>query len=127
MSLKLYRVILPVPDIEAAAQFYARVFETAGERVSPGRHYFDCGGIILACYSPDADGDAVGDSWTFHENQYLYFSVDDLIAARARIIDAGGTVLSDIESMPWGETLFYALDPCGSRLCFVQSDTVFTG
>jgi hypothetical protein len=56
----LYRVIFPVADIEVAAKFYGRVFEMAGERVSPGRHYFNCGGVILACYDPAADGDDVG-------------------------------------------------------------------
>jgi predicted enzyme related to lactoylglutathione lyase len=35
---KLYRVILPVNDIEAAAQFYGDVFQAPGKRVSPGRH-----------------------------------------------------------------------------------------
>ena len=29
-----------------------------GSRVSSGRHYFDCGGTILACYDALADGDA---------------------------------------------------------------------
>jgi putative ABC transport system permease protein len=28
--------------------------------------------------------------------------------------------------MSWGETLFYALDPLGSKLSFTQSDTLFT-
>ena len=77
-SIRLYRVILPVPDIDAAASFYAHVLNDPGERVSPGRHYFDCGGVILAVYSPSADGDDPGDGWGFHENQYLYFSIDDL-------------------------------------------------
>jgi catechol 2,3-dioxygenase-like lactoylglutathione lyase family enzyme len=54
---RLYRVILPVADLERAAAFYATVFGTPGVRVSPGRHYFDCGGTILACYDQVADGD----------------------------------------------------------------------
>jgi hypothetical protein len=29
--------------------------------------------------------------------------------------------------MPWGETMFYAVDPLGSRLSFAQSDTLFMG
>ncbi len=123
----LYRVILPVSDIEAATRFYSYVFETPGERVSPGRHYFDCGGVVLACYDPTADEDELGPGWTFHENQYLYFSVSELGAIRNRIEEAGGENLTDIETMPWGETIFYALDPLGSRLSFVQSDTLFTG
>jgi len=52
---KLFRVILPVTDIEKARTFYGLVLGTPGERVSPGRHYFDCGGTLLACYDPVAD------------------------------------------------------------------------
>lgn len=126
-SFRLYRVILPVSDIDVAAKFYGHVFQDPGERVSPGRHYFDCGGVILACYSPAADGDDPGEGWAFHESQYLYFSVPELEAVRDRVPEAGGKLLTEIEAMPWGEILFYAADPLGSRLCFVQSDTLFTG
>ena len=123
----LYRVILPVSDIDVAAKFYSYVFEDDGERVSPGRHYFNCNGVILACYSPSADGDDLGKGWTFHENQYLYFSVPDLNVTRSRIEEAGGHNLTEIESMPWGETMFYAVDPLGSRLSFARSDTLYSG
>lgn len=124
---RLYRMILPVTDIDAAARFYAHVLGIEGERVSPGRHYFGCGGVVVACYDPAADGDELADGWTFHENQYVYFAVDDLEDVRRRIIEAGGHALTGIESMPWGETLFYATDPFGCRLSFVRADTVFTG
>ena len=50
MAPHLFRVILPVSDIDAAASFYARALGMPGTRVSGGRHYFDCGGTILACY-----------------------------------------------------------------------------
>lgn len=124
---KLYRVILPVSDIDLAAKFYSYVFQVDGERVSPGRHYFDCGGVILACYNPAADGDDVGQGWRHHDNQYVYFSVSDLAAIRVRIEAAGGQILTEIESMPWGERIFYALDPIGSRLSFVDEATIFIG
>ena len=123
----LYRVILPVSDIDVAAKFYGHVFEDEGERVSPGRHYFNCGGVVLACYSPSADRDDLGKGWSFHESQYLYFSVPDLELIRNRIEQAGGRNLTEIESMPWGETMFYAVDPLGSRLGFARTDTLFTG
>jgi predicted enzyme related to lactoylglutathione lyase len=123
----LYRVILPVTDIELAAKFYSYVFGIDGERVSPGRHYFDCDGVVLACYDPSADGDNVGQGWMHHENQYLYFSVSDLTEVRNRIEEAGGHNLTEIETLPWGETMFYAVDPLGSRLSFVRADTLFTG
>jgi catechol 2,3-dioxygenase-like lactoylglutathione lyase family enzyme len=40
----LYRVIVPVSNIEAAAKFYATVLGAPGRRVSPGRHCFESGG-----------------------------------------------------------------------------------
>jgi predicted enzyme related to lactoylglutathione lyase len=124
---RLYRVILPVADVERAAAFYSAVFETAGRRVSPGRHYFRCGTTILACYDPTADGDGENGGWRFHPSQYLYFATDDLEAALARVRKAGGVIDGDIAEMPWGERLFYARDPLGSRICFVDERTLFTG
>ena len=123
----LYRVILPVNDIEKAAAFYSAVFETPGSRVSPGRHYFNCGGTILACYDPKADGDGERPPPVLDPFQYLYFSVEDLDATYGRVRDAGGTLESEIKTMPWGERLFYARDPFTGQLCFVDQGTLFTG
>jgi len=125
--MKLYRVIFPVKDIEIAMRFYSRVFEHPGERVSPGRHYFDCGGVVLACYDPVADGDDLASGWSHHPNQYAYFSVSDLPATLERVKAAGGEIVSSIETMPWGETLFYARDPSGNPISFVDERTTFTG
>lgn len=123
----LYRVIFPVRDIERAVGFYRRVLGLAGERVSPGRHYFKCGGTILACYDPVADGDDTAAGWVPHENQYVYFAVSDLSETRERVVEAGASRITPIRDMPWGEKLFYADDPVGGRVCFVDETTMFTG
>jgi predicted enzyme related to lactoylglutathione lyase len=88
---QLYRIALPVSDIEAAAKFYSEVLANPGKRISPDRHYFDLGGFMLACYMPAADA-----KWTFDQNQYVYFAVPDLEATRARIEKAGGRNLTEI-------------------------------
>ena len=121
---QLFRVILPVSDIEAATSFYARLLRLPGTRVSSGRHYFDCGGTILACYDALADGDPepVGPN-----PQHVYFSVDDLDATHRRAEEAGCRELTRMEVMPWGERSFYARDPFGNPICFVDSQTLFTG
>ena len=126
--MHLFRVILPVDDIDLAAAFYAELLGLQGERVSPGRHYFNCGGTILACYDPVADGDGTGDGWQPHFNQYCYFAVEDLeaVLGRARLLCSLG-LDQEISDMPWGERLFYARDPFGNPVCFVDSKTVFTG
>lgn len=130
---KLYRVILPVSDIEAAAQFYAAILGSAGKRVSSGRHYFDCEGTLLACYDPIADGDK-------HQvppnPEHIYLAVDDIDDTFARCKAAhadfargrsGGAPLAEIAKRPWGERSFYVRDPFGNPVCFVERPTMFTG
>lgn len=125
---ELYRVILPVTDIAAAARFYAAILGEPGARVSPGRHYFGAGGgAILACYEPRADGDTPGQGWRHHENQYLYFSVADLEATHRAVKAAGASEVTDIAAMPWGETMFYAKDPFANPISFVRKGTEFRG
>jgi predicted enzyme related to lactoylglutathione lyase len=120
---RLFRVILPVSDIEAAATFYADTLGLSGDRVSPGRHYFSCGGTILACYDARADGDSepVGPN-----PQHIYFGVDDLEAVHERMRRLNAKVVTPIETRPWGERSFYATDPFGNPICFVDSTTLFT-
>jgi uncharacterized glyoxalase superfamily protein PhnB len=124
-SARLFRVILPVSGIEEAAVFYSAVLEQPGVRVSSGRHYFGCGGAILACFDPRADGDA----WDARPNpDNVYFAVDDLDACYQRVSGrSNGSILRPIETQPWGERSFYCTDPFGNKLCFVDERTVFTG
>jgi len=52
----LFRIIVPVSDIERAAHFYLALLGAEDQRVSPGRHY-ECEGTILACDDTQPDGD----------------------------------------------------------------------
>jgi catechol 2,3-dioxygenase-like lactoylglutathione lyase family enzyme len=132
-SARLYRVIMPVGDIDSAAHFYATLLDQPGERVSPGRHYFRCGGVTLALYNPGADGDASAPRPNF---EHVYFAVDDLEAAFGRATRVGGLSpdvgdgrlpMGEIAVRPWGERSFYLRDPFGNPLCFVDERTVFIG
>jgi len=123
--MKLFRVILPVPDIEAAARFYSALFEQPGQRVSPGRHYFDCDGVVLACFDPRADGDLFD---ARPNPDHLYFAVENIEAFFARARQLGFSEIdTQIKTWPWGERSFYAVDPFGNPLCFVDQQTIFTG
>jgi catechol 2,3-dioxygenase-like lactoylglutathione lyase family enzyme len=133
MSVELFRVILPVTDIDRAARFYGEVLGLEGRRVSSGRHYFDCGGTILACFDPGADGDAYAPG---PNPEWLYFAVDDLEARFEAARRAGAKLPDDdvhgdpagrIARRPWGERSFYAEDPFGNKICFVDRETKFTG
>ena len=130
----LFRVLVPVSDIEAGTRFYSAVLGDSGTRVSPGRHYFDCGGTILACFDPQADGEG---RVAKPNPESIYLSVRDLEqtyrscrsagAALARGSPPGVGPLGEIASRPWGETSFYVVDPFGNDLCFVAEETVFRG
>jgi predicted enzyme related to lactoylglutathione lyase len=123
--VKLFRVILPVSDIDVAEKFYSRVLQIPGKRVSPGRHYFDCSGTILACFDPKADGDGFEAK---PNPDHVYLAVGDLDATFSRAAAAGcQSIDSKIEVRPWGERSFYAKDPFGNPICFVDEKTVFRG
>ena len=131
-SARLFRVILPVDDIEASARFYSTLLDDAGMRVSGGRHYFDCGGVVLALYEPRADGDTRTPRPNF---DHVYLAVNDLQAVFDRARNAGGLSaevgdgglkMGEIARRPWGEVSFYLHDPSGNPLCFVDASTLFT-
>jgi predicted enzyme related to lactoylglutathione lyase len=125
-SPRLYRVILPAGDIEASAGFYRRLLEMEGERVSPGRHYFRCGGVILAVVDPRADGD---EHETRPNADHVYLSVAHLerYHERATKLGALSPEMGEIETRPWGERSFYMKDAFGNPLCFVDEKTLFLG
>jgi predicted enzyme related to lactoylglutathione lyase len=125
VDVRLFRVIVPVADIHRAAAFYSRLFEDSGTRVAKGRHYFRCGSTILACYDPHADQD---DKQFLPNPEHIYFAVDDLETMYARAQGAGCDWIEDaIQERPWGELSFYARDPFGNPICFVDKRTIFTG
>lgn len=131
-SVRVYRVIVPVNDIDGAAQFYRSLLAQDGMRISPGRHYFGVGEVILALYNPKADGDPTEPRPNF---DHVYFAVDDLDEIYRRAERAGGLSqatgdgnlpMGAIARRPWGERSFYMRDPFGNPLCFVDASTVFT-
>lgn len=124
---------MPAGDIEASRRFYATLFDQPGMQVSGGRHYFRCGAVVLAVYSPAGDGDPTTPRANFG---HVYFAVDDLEGHFERADSLGclqhgsgdgGLPMGEIATRPWGERSFYADDPFGNPLCFVDAATLFTG
>jgi catechol 2,3-dioxygenase-like lactoylglutathione lyase family enzyme len=127
---KIFRVIVQVSDLDKAADFYSKLLDTEGRRIPGARHYFDCGPIILALVDPTAGGNKATPI-----PDYIYFSVENLDKIYARAHGLGclskekvhGERAGEIATRPWGERSFYAEDPFGNLLCFVDERTIFTG
>ena len=131
MAPSLFRIILQVSDLDKAEEFYGKLLNDRGRRIPrASRHYIDCGPVILALVDP-----AIDDESAKPLPDYIYFSVSDLESIHARATelnclateDVHGAASGDIVVRPWGERSFYANDPWGNGLCFVDEKTLFTG
>jgi predicted enzyme related to lactoylglutathione lyase len=127
----LFRIILQVPDLDRAEAFYGKLLGDSGRRIPyASRHYIDCGPVILALVDPSVDGERPKPL-----PDYIYFAVDNLEEIHARAKELGclakqnvhGAASGEIVVRPWGERSFYAEDPWGNGLCFVDQTTLFTG
>ncbi len=126
----LFRVTLQANDIQKTAAFYAKLLGTPGREIRGGRHYFECGPVILAILDPSPGGEEPKPN-----PDVVYFSVKDLEAVfeRAKALKCLSTEefheqkAGVIVQRPWGERSFYAEYPSGNALCFVDAKTLFTG
>src|SRR5262245_25911855 len=131
MAAKLFRVTLQVADLDQAAAFYAKLLDDPGIPIPRGgRHYFDCGGVILALVDVAKGGEKPQPT-----PDYIYFAVDNLeeVFDRAKALNClaqdryHDQEAGQIVKRPWGELSFYVEDPWGNGLCFVDEKTLFTG
>jgi catechol 2,3-dioxygenase-like lactoylglutathione lyase family enzyme len=126
---KLFRVTVEVADLEAATNLYQELLGLQGERHPGARHYFDCGGVILAVIDVSRGG-----LLPTPGPKSLYFAVDDVNAVHDRARGLGvlapyhvhGEPAGDVVDRPWGERSFYTVDPWGNDLCFCEDGTLFT-
>jgi catechol 2,3-dioxygenase-like lactoylglutathione lyase family enzyme len=126
---KIFRVTVETANLEQASAFYAKLLGIEGKRHPGARHYFDCGGVILAVLDVSQGGLTPGAG-----GKALYFAVNDVDAvhARAKALDAlapykvHGEPAAEVTKRPWGERSFYVVDPWGNDLCFVEDGTLYT-
>jgi catechol 2,3-dioxygenase-like lactoylglutathione lyase family enzyme len=128
-TLKIFRVTAEVSDLEEATAFYTELLGVAGRRHPGARHYFNCGGVILAIQDVSTSGIKPTPG-----PKSLCFAVDDIEAAHSRAatlsalarFQVHGQPAGEVTDQPWGERSFYVTDPWGNELCFVQQDTLYT-
>jgi hypothetical protein len=134
MAPPLYRIILQVDNLDHAEEFYGKLLRDRGRRIhGASRHYIDCGPVILALV--DVNGENIPGLQPKPLPDYIYFAVSDIEACyeRARELqclsteDVHGDSAGELVRRPWGERSFYAHDPWGNGLCFVDESTLFTG
>lgn len=127
-------MLLPARDLERSRRFYESLLGATGRKVATGRYYFDCGPVILGIldYSRVRKRD-----WP-RVVESIYLAVPNLEAVFRRATRLNcrsvellhgdrASPLGEIRVRPWGERSFYAEDPSGNPLCFVDAKTVFTG
>jgi methylmalonyl-CoA/ethylmalonyl-CoA epimerase len=88
---RIRQIAVPVESIEEAKTFYG---QTLGLRhlfdAPPALSFFDCGGVQLMLAGPAAQGDD-GDK----QHPVLYYDVEDIGSAHARIKSAGAKVIEE--------------------------------
>lgn len=129
----LFRIIAHVGDLPRAERFYGQLLGFPGRRVWDDRTYFDCGGTILALVDVTTGRGRARRPVPLSD--CIYFAVPDVGAVHARARRLGALSTDDVHGepagevivRPWGERSFYADDPWGNALCFVEASTLFTG
>ncbi len=125
----MFRLNLEVGNLEEAAQFYSKLFNTEGRIQAGSRCYFTCGAVTLQVVDVSSAGKP------HPAAKALYFTVKDLDAIFARAKSLGclskevvhGESGGKISVRPWGERSFYAQDPWQNPLCFVEAGTIYPG
>lgn len=123
---QMFRLNVEVGDVAEAARFYGQLFDISVRPQAGSRVYLSAGPVTLQIVQTSPPHAAA---------KALYFTVNDLDAAHARAASLGclsrdmvhGHVGGDINVRPWGERSFYADDPWGNPLCFVEAGTVYAG
>ena len=125
----LFRINVEVGDLDAAADFYSKLFGIEVRKQAGSRFYVGAGAVTLQV----VDVSSVGKPHP--AAKALYFTVNDLDAlhARAKSLKAlskenvHGESGGAISVRPWGERSFYAEDPWKNPLCFVEAGTTYPG
>ncbi len=108
----IMQILVPVSDVDRAAEFYERVLELPLVFKYPGNAFFDAEGVRLYLAKPsDAD---------FEGRATIYFQVEDVTLTLDRLEGAGATVRERPEIVHRDEAydlwLAFVQDPDGNNI-----------
>ena len=126
---QFFRLNVEVGNLDQAINFYSTLLGIQGRKQPGARSYFECGPVTLSVIDVSSMGSP------HIAAKALYFTVNNLEAAFERAKELGCLSQESVHDAPgggivvrpWGERSFYALDPWGNPLCFVEEGTVYTG
>jgi hypothetical protein len=125
----LFRMNIEVGNVDAAADFNAKLFGLVGRMQAGSRCYFTCGAVTLQV----VDVSAVGEPHPAAKALYFVVSDLDAIFERAKSLrclseeDVHGEPGGQIRVRPWGERSFYVEDKWHNPMCFVEAGTIYPG
>jgi lactoylglutathione lyase len=117
--MQLRYIILYVPDVGAAMDFYARAFGLELRFLHDGGDYGEMatGETRLAFSSialMQSLGKQVANTAPELPSFELAFATDDVPAALERALSAGAALVQGATDMPWGQTISYVRAPEGT-------------
>jgi len=125
-ALQLFRLNIEVGDVAAARKFYGTLLGAEPRGQAGNRFYINAGPVALQIVGVPSPHPAA---------KALYFNATNLDSVHERAAALGslssdlvhGLKAGDISVKPWGERSFYANDPWGNPLCFVEAGTEYAG
>ncbi len=112
MILGLRTAIYPTPDLAAAKDWYAKVFERAPYFDEPFYVGFAVGGFELGLVPDGVPGTA---------GVHAYWGVTDIDAEVARMVGLGAALHEAVKDVGGGIKVAVALDPFGNALGLIQN------
>lgn len=112
-------IILYVPEVATAMDFYARAFGVERQFLHESGSYGEMATgearLAFSALSLMAElGKEVATEPPERPSFELAFETADVPAALARALGAGATLVQDTSEMPWGQTLAYVRAPEGT-------------
>ncbi len=113
--MKFRYTILYVDDVTASVEFYEQAFGLTRKMIHESGDYgeLDTGDTALSFSSKQLMTQIGKSPGNVNPNKPVFeiaMETDDVVTALNRALDAGASLVQDVEHMPWGQTTAYVRD-----------------